>query len=182
MSQCRIHGCTTIGPDTSFSNHQCLDFCCFSDSLPFINVSVTLEITPTAFNMQPYCKFLSLEIFRPGLDWSISVQISVQYFLVLKYLQLYIFRSGKAFQFSALFIPQIGVILLPFFALKMWGLSTSLSIWSSKSDPYHHGYPSYAQGRGAIHPPDDIHQFLLCTFRFSETYDQMRLPHVSFWS
>ena len=40
-------------------------------------------------------------------------------------------------------IPQIGAILLPFFALVMWGLSTSLSIWSSKSGPYHHGYPSY---------------------------------------
>ena len=53
---------------------------------------------------------------------------------------------------SPLFIPQIGVILLPFFALAMWGLSTSLSIWSSKSDPHHHGYPSYAKGRGTIYP------------------------------
>ena len=34
---------------------------------------------------------------------------------------------------SPLFIPQIGVILLPFFALTMWGLSTSLYLYSEKN-------------------------------------------------
>ena len=42
----------------------------------FINVSVTLEVTPTAFNIQP-CNFWVCRSLYLALDWSILLQISV---------------------------------------------------------------------------------------------------------
>ena len=47
----------------------------------FINVSVTLDITPTAFNIQTYI-FWFLQSLDLLLDWSISLQISVAFFHV----------------------------------------------------------------------------------------------------
>ena len=70
-------------------------------------------------------------------------------FIVAKYLVAKLLpRQGLS---PVMFISQIRVALLLFFAVTMWGLIiwlwTSLSIWSSKSDPpHHHGYPSYAYG------------------------------------
>ena len=84
---------------------------------------------------------------------------------------------------SPLFIPQIGAILVPFFALTMWGLSTNLSIWSSKSDPHHQGCPSYMPGAEWQFIP-------LMTFSFSYvwlSFVRLRWPdetysrHMSFW-
>ena len=47
----------------------------------FINVSVTLDSTPTAFNIQTYI-FWFLESLDMPFDWSISLQISVAFFHV----------------------------------------------------------------------------------------------------
>ena len=81
---------------------------------------------------------------------------------------------------SPLFIPQIGVILLPFFALTMWGLSTSLSIWSSKSDPHHHGCPSYTPRAKDNSSPWWHLVSLMYVWLFWDLDDQMmRLLHVT---
>ena len=126
-------------------------------------MSVTLEITPTAFNIQLIAT-LSLEIFWSGFrleHFSPGFCVAFFTFKVATYLNFQVWESFPTFhkfsftvfitvqmtsilwpncylgRVSPLFVPQIGVILLPFFALTMWGLSTSLSIWSSKSDPHH---------------------------------------------
>ena len=127
---------------------------------------MTLEITPTAFNIQLIAT-LSLEIFWSGFrleHFSPGYCVAFFTFKVATYLNFQVWESFPTFhkfsftvfitvqmtsilwpncylgRVSPLFVPQIGVILLPFFALTMWGLSTSLSIWSSKSDPHHHVY------------------------------------------
>ena len=84
---------------------------------------------------------------------------------------------------SPLFIPQIGVILLPFFALTMWGLSTSLSIWSSKSDPHHHGCPCYtprAEGQFILHMTFSF-SYVCLSFLKLRWPDETSSRHMSFW-
>ena len=174
-------------------------------------MSVTLEITPTVFNIQLIAT-LSLEIFWTGFrleNFSPGVCVVACFtFKVATYLNFEVCESFSTFnkfsftvfitlqmtsilwpncylgRVSPLFVPQIGVILLPFFALTMWGLSTSLSIWSSKSDPHHHGCPSYT--------PRAEGQFIpLMTFSFSYvclSFLRLRWPddetsscHMSFW-
>ena len=58
---------------------------------------MTLEITPAAFNIQPYCNFLSLEIFWSGFRLELfSLDLCVAFFSFK--VHIYIFSSGKAFQ------------------------------------------------------------------------------------
>ena len=58
------------------------------------------------------------------------------------------------------------------------GLLTCLSIWSSKSDPHHHGYPYNLGllGRGTIHPLMMFTSFSYICLSFLRLDDQMRLP------
>ena len=140
---------------------------------------MTLEIAPTAFNTQLIATLSLDEIF-----WSsFRLEHFSPDFCVAFYLSKFsglgkIFPSSNKFSFtvfitvqmtsiswpncylcrvSPLFVPQIGVILLPFFALTMGGLSTCLSIWSSKSDPHHHvSLGLYIRQRDNS-SPDDIH-------------------------
>ena len=129
------------------------------------------------FKVATYLNFQVWESFPTFHKFSFTVFITVQMTSIL-WPNCYLGRV------SPLFVPQIGVILLPFFALTMWGLSTSLSIWSSKSDPHHHGCPSYT--------PRAEGQFIpLMTFSFSYvclSFLRLRWPddetsscHMSFW-
>ena len=161
--------------------------------------------------IQPYCNFLSLEIFWSGIRLEhFSPDFCVAFFSFN--IPIYIFRSGKAFQLltlklpftvffivqmtsilwpncylrrvSPLFIPQIGVILLPFFALAIWGLSTSLSIWLSKLDLHHHGWwISFLHLGQRDNSSPWWHSLvsLMYVLVFWELDNQMRLPHMSFW-
>ena len=63
-----------------------------------IYVSVTSEITPLPLIYNLIATFRVLRSFDQVLDWSFSVQIYVYDFSFIKYLAIYIFRSGKAFQ------------------------------------------------------------------------------------
>ena len=63
----------TIGPIEFFLKLRILLF------YRFINVSVTLEITLTAFNIEPY-NFWVLRYLDLILNWNIAIQISVWHF------------------------------------------------------------------------------------------------------
>ena len=85
---------------------------------------------------------------------------------------------------SPLFIPHIGVILLPFSALTMWGLSISLSIWLSKSDSHHHGWWISFLLLGQRDNSSPWWHSLVSLIYVLVLWDldnQMRRPHVSFW-
>ena len=164
---------------------------------------MTLEITPTVFNIQLIAT-LSLEIFWTGFrleNFSPGVCVVACFtFKVATYLNFEVCESFSTFnkfsftvfitlqmtsilwpncylcRVSPLFVPQIGVILLPFFALAMWGLSTCLSIWSSKSDLHHHGYPLKAYRAEVQFIPWWYSLVSLMYVSFLRLDDQMRLP------
>ena len=126
---------------------------------------MTLEITPIVFNIQLIAT-LSLEIFWTGFrleNFSPGVCVVACFtFKVATYLNFEVCESFSTFnkfsftvfitlqmtsilwpncylcRVSPLFVPQIGVILLPFFALAMSRLLPCLSISSFRSDPWHH--------------------------------------------
>ena len=151
-------------------------------------MSVTLEITPTVFNIQLIAT-LSLEIFWTGFrleNFSPGVCVVACFtFKVATYLNFEVcehFSTFNKFLFtvfitlqmtsilwpncylgrvSSLFVSQIGVILLPFFALAMSGLLPCLSISSFRSDrdTTMNILRPIRQRDNSSH--DNIHQFLL---------------------
>ena len=95
-----------------------------------------------------------------GMLWTLLFSIIINIIIIIIILLIalsILWPNCYTGRVSPLFIPQIGAIFLLFFAVTMWMLSTSLSIWSSKSDPHHHGCLSYMpRAERQFIPPDDI--------------------------